>query len=245
MYQLDPSCVTKWVPHPPMWKPVSANIWCPLCGEKGTFTLGHPGNFVPLDFGKENPRAWMALATCPSCDKNILVSAVNPGDYNFQDKMGCECLSIWPPPRIRREQIRGAEVLPDSVRAEYQEALNVYNARAWRAAVAVCRTTLESITRRLTGSDASGGTLAEDFEALAESGKLNEPLVKLATIVRKTGNAILHLDSRVEPTREVADTLLNLIEYLLEYAFTLPRLIDQVELSSSRLIVGDSPDSHS
>lgn len=64
------------------------------------------------------------------------------------------------------------------------------------------------------------------MRALPNNVDLSEPLMTLANGVREGGNLGSHFDLEKEPDRETAEVMLELIEYFLEYVYTLPRMIE-------------------
>ena len=91
----------------------------------------------------------------------------------------------------------------------------------------MCRVTLEGILEDL--NPGSRKPLYQRLEELARTRDLATPLHKLADILRVGGNTGAHFDPNRTPTREAAEGMLSLTEYLLEYLYTLPRLVDELE----------------
>lgn len=57
---------------------------------------------------------------------------------------------------------------------------------------------------------------------------LAKPLITPAHAIRQVGNLGAHVDLRKEPDRDTVKAQLELIEYLLEYMYTLPGMIETV-----------------
>jgi hypothetical protein len=57
---------------------------------------------------------------------------------------------------------------------------------------------------------------------------LAKPLITLAHAIRQVGNLGARFDLRKEPDRDTVKAQLELIEYLLEYMYTLPGMIETV-----------------
>jgi len=64
-----------------------------------------------------------------------------------------------------------------------------------------------------------------EIKELSKSKKAQESLVALSTTLRDAGNIGAHFDSERDPDRKAAETMIDLIEYLLEYVFVLPERI--------------------
>ena len=231
MYEIDPAMVTGWVSQGARWSPDGINIHCPRCGEKGTFTLVSPTYNQPTD-------TISAAAPCPTCRKQSFFYIVRPGKSDDRSQMGCKSLVMWPPPKLPRTPIDGADFLDAPTRGTYIEAIEGFNAGAWRSASICCRVTLEALVKSL---DPSGkGTLDNRIRKLPENVDLDAPLLTLANLIRRAGNLSAHFIEDQQPTRELAEHILLLTEYLMEYLFTLPKLIDALDTELTRL--AESPD---
>ena len=73
-----------------------------------------------------------------------------------------------------------------------------------------------------------GGPFFGRLEKLSEPVDLAKPLITLAHAIRQVGNLGAHFDLRKEPDRDTVKAQLELIEYLLEYVYTLPGMIETV-----------------
>jgi len=158
----------------------------------------------------------MATAKCPACRQESHIWYVDD-TYLF----------IRPsPPIISRAPIEGYELLPERIRKAYRAALDVHNAKVWTASAVACRRTLEGIVNELHAE--GEGTLAKQLRELPNKVDLAAPLITLSQALKEGGNLGAHFDQEKEPDRETAEAMLNLIEYFLEYVYTLPRMIDDL-----------------
>jgi hypothetical protein len=58
---------------------------------------------------------------------------------------------------------------------------------------------------------------------------LAKPLITLSHSLRQGGNISAHFDSTRTPDQATAGAMVDLLEYLLEYVFTLPAMVDELE----------------
>lgn len=235
MYELDLSTVKQWDKAGQFWRPRTLNTWCPHCGEKGTFTIT---NSAILN-SNQCPRAFVLESHCATCEKPIVVFVANPGPADDKSRMGCDSLAIWPEPQSRREPIRDDSLLPARLKQQYHEAIGAYNAHFWSLGSGGCRMTLEAALKTLTGIDARDNMgLRKRLKDMAGEGELARPLKKLGDLVIDVANATIHFDNDVEPTQELVGVMLDLSEYLLEYAFMLPKLVDKAEAELEKALKG-------
>jgi hypothetical protein len=139
---------------------------------------------------------------------------------------------MFPPATEDRCQINRSDLIPPGIREAYVEAIGVYNASVWSATATLCGRTLEGIVIHLAslGSDPVAGredmTLNQLLRALETKGSLTGPLVALSDCLRHGRNLGAHFDTSVPVDGNLATAMLDLLDYLLEYIFTLPVMID-------------------
>jgi hypothetical protein len=159
----------------------------------------------------------------------VALFVVDPGPANDSSKKGASCIAIFPANQDNHQPVDGSELLPEGLRRAYNEAIQVYNARVWSATTTLCRRTLEGMVMHLTGQQGAGRPLAHMLRELPSKVDLGRPITSLADSVRLGGNMGAHFDMDAEPDEELARTMLDLLEYLLEYFYTIPRLIEQAQ----------------
>lgn len=210
MHELPFGSIASWNETPGQGRyPLTIDTACPRCGRTVTLQTRAPER----DGARETTSA---TARCPACGQDSHVWFVEEG-YLF----------IRPsPPKTHRRPIEGHEALPERLRRAYKAALDVYNAGVWTATANSCRRTLEGIVPDLH-PDAEG-PLARRLKELPDNVDLAEPLVTLSHAVREGGNLGSHFDLEKEPDRETAEAMLELVEYFLEYVYTLPRMIEDL-----------------
>ncbi len=170
-----------------------------------------------------------STARCPGCGEHISIWVVDPGPAKDSSKKGASCIAIFPPNEDNHKPIDGAEHVPEAIRRAYSEAIQVYNAKVWSATTTLCRRTLEGMVLHLTGLQSGNKPLAQMLRELPTKVDLGKPITSLADSVRLGGNLGAHFDMGADPDEELAKTMLDLLEYLLEYFFTIPKLIESAQ----------------
>jgi hypothetical protein len=84
-----------------------------------------------------------------------------------------------------------SELIPESIRNDFKEALRCQGVSAYRATVVMCRRALQTSCHDLK---AGGDKLIQQIEDLAAKGKITASLKDLAHQVRKIGNVGAHPD---------------------------------------------------
>jgi hypothetical protein len=139
-------------------------------------------------------------------------------------------LYMRPSPSTHREPIEGADMMPTAVRQAYQDTIDVYNARVWSATATQTRRTLEGIVHELLPEEERKGPLAQQLRKLAEAESVNlaQPLITLSNSLRESGNIGAHFDLTRTTDQPTAEAMLDLIDYLIEYIYTLPEMIEEL-----------------
>ncbi len=210
--------VAQWGTFSNRHYPYSINYQCPLCGQLVTFTLAEP-NF------DSQRNTISATARCPNCRERVRFWVIDPIDAKQQGSGApprCRALWMYPPLTLRRDPMKGLNQIPPEIRKFYIATITEYNSGHWDATAVLCGKVLEGILERLLPEDARYGTLAQQVRALGEKVDLHQPLTNLADALREGRNLAAHFDLSVETDRSIADQMVDLLEYLLEYLFVLP-----------------------
>lgn len=223
MYELALSSVFGSVEIAGRWFPETIDTNCPFCAKMV--------NFKTVSYHHDTIRGTTsASAICPGCRKTVFVWAIQPRLVKSSNREDCARLVMYPAPKISRQPIEGANLLPDRIRRAYLDVLSVFNTGVWTATATLCRRTLEGIMSDVLPADERGqGTLATQLKKLSESVDLAKPLITLSHAVRKGGNMGAHFDLEQDPDRETAQAMVDLIEYLLEYVYTLPSMVENLD----------------
>jgi len=132
------------------------------------------------------------------------------------------------PAPTARQPISGADSMPTAIRQAYQDTIDVFNAGVWSATATQTRRTLEGIVHELLPETERTGPLAQQLRKLAESESVNlaQPLITLSHALRESGNIGAHFDLTRTTDRATAAAMLDLIDYLIEYIYALPEMIE-------------------
>jgi hypothetical protein len=220
MRVLDPATVTEWVAFQAFWIPRSLDTVCPHCRRAVNLAL-EAHCYDPAR------KTVAANARCAGCGKSVCLWIIEPVPQSSASKKGAQCIAIYPGTQTTRAPIEGSDLIPDELRDAYKEVVQVYNAGVWAATLTLCRRTLEGIVLHLNKQSGGGKqSLAQMLRELPQQIDLGKPITSLADSVRLGGNIGAHY-TETHPSRRLATTMLDLLEYLLEYFFTIPKLIEK------------------
>jgi len=184
-------------------------------------------NFQTDDYNFDPTRATISMkAQCAACQNTVFVWSISGGAELFMR-----------PAPIAREPIEGAGSMPTAVRQAYQDTLDVFNAGVWSATATQTRRTLEGIVHELLPEERRKGPLAQQLRELADSESVNlaKPLITLSDSLRESGNIGAHFDLTRTTDRATAAAMLDLIDYLIEYIYTLPEMIEELNRKVQQL----------
>lgn len=215
MHSLPLSTVPKWKNVANKWCPVSVDTLCPHCGRMVNLPLARHNHD-----GVRNTIA--ADAVCPGCGKRARFWVIDPGDAQDSSKRGCKYLGVFPAPRLERAPIVDADLIAEPALARvYQSACDAYNAGIWDACATSCRKTLEGLVHTLLPEENRKGSLFDQLKMLPQKVDLSKPLTVLANTLRKGGNIGAHFDLEKVPDQHVAELMLDLLDYFMEYIYVL------------------------
>lgn len=160
------------------------------------------------------------LYFCITC-RNIILEKSIFEDLGFPE----ESYEIVYPPTV---DIDGA--IPESIAKTFIAAKQVQN-KSNNASVLLLRSTLEKIAK---DKGASGETLFDKMKELSDNGIIPSMLDKMATILRKTGNAVAHGDE-VDFNDYTVNTLIDFTETIMNYIYVLPAKISLIEKRLERV----------
>ena len=121
----------------------------------------------------------------------------------------------------------------------YKSAINVFNVGEWNATATQTRVTLEGIVHDLLPEDEYNPRmpLGQHLRKLAETktDDLVSPLLTLSNTLREGGNIGAHFDLERTTDKEMAEAMLDLIDYLIEYIYALPNRIEELNVRMQQL----------
>jgi hypothetical protein len=130
--------------------------------------------------------------------------------------------------RTPSKEILDNPKLTAPIKRAYQSAVNTANAKEWNGAATLCRRLLEGVLKTSLPEAHRSGTLADQLRRLPQHLDLEKPVIDLADVVRKAGNAGAHFDEDRESDERTVNLMLDLCEDLLDYLFTIPLRIDHL-----------------
>lgn len=220
MYRVDAASVAGWEAGRQAWqqRPRSIDTVCPLCGKQVNLQIVQ----VAEDALTETV---CMKARCSRCGQTVKIWS-----------MGGTEVYMRPAPAAR-QPIPGAGAMPTAVRQAYQDTIDVYNAGVWSGTATLTRRTLEGIVHELLPEDERRGPLAQQLRSLAssESVDLAQPLITLSNALKEGGNIGAHFDLTRTTDRATAAAMLDLIDYLIEYIYTLPGMIEELNRKVQQL----------
>lgn len=221
MQKISISSIKRWSMQSANKIPNSISSHCPFCGDKVTFSLSHH----QLDSLRNS---CSSTAQCPSCDEKVHFFTIKP--WNSQgEEHDPEGIYIYPAIQTFKNPKNYERYVPSSLQQAYESALSSYNSKNYIATAVGCRRTLEGIFHFLLAEEDRGRTLAQSIEKAKERVDWVAPLNALAHMIRHGGNLGAHFDEEREPNEHVAKSMVELLEYLMEYLYELPKNIEGLQ----------------
>jgi len=201
--------------------PMSVSSYCPHCGDKVVFSLAS-------HFYDTHRKAQNASAACPSCDNSVSFYTMNPWKIDEEEK-DPDVVYIYPPIKKYRHVKDYSKYIPENLQKAYESTLDSYNSKNYIATAVSCRRTLEGIFLYLPTEGNKEKVLAKAIEKAKKDVDWAAPLNTLAHMIRHGGNLGAHFNEEKEPNEVVAKSMVELLEYLLEYIYELPKNIDELK----------------
>jgi len=222
MFRLDPSASTGWTKEQDLLVPQSVDITCPHCGKIVNIRCR----------GKTADKARNCISTsgeCSSCRGKVDFWIITGYPEGTKEGPRCLLLAMFPHPKLQRQPIDNIAAVPEGIRKAYVETVKAFNAGLWSATGNCCRRTLEGIIKnKLSAQDAAkSDSLESKIRKLSNDPDLIKTLITLAHYVREGGNISSHFDLEKETDEPTADAMIDLLEYMLQYVYRLPKLIER------------------
>jgi Domain of unknown function (DUF4145) len=199
--------------------PISVDTTCSFCRRNVNFSIN-------WNQGR-NEAVIHTYGHCPACRARVRFILI----IDDRDQVAKSGDLFIVPGSDMRVSLPGLEEnvkLQQGLKQAYESAINVFNAREWTATSVLCRRVLEGISKSILPAEKRQKPLARQIEDLAETLDLNKPIVTLGDAIRKGGNLGAHFDLEKEPNAEICELMLDLLDYLIEYAFILPERINSL-----------------
>lgn len=201
--------------------PSSVDLICPFCGRQVNYSIKWRSDVIDYN-------GMATYARCPACGKYpnfILVGVPNREDDSHKKGQ----LYVYPAPKVRHpiSGIKEIDEFGEPLRRAYESAIKVYNGKDWVATAMMCRRLLEGVSKTLLPEEKQGLPLARQLVELSKHKDLAEPVRMLADAIKKGGNLGAHFDLEREPNEETATLMIELLEYLIEYLFIIPKRVEK------------------
>jgi hypothetical protein len=192
---------------------------CPHCSEAVVFDLGS---------GVRDARRQCAsqTAACPNCAKETHFWSLHKNSGQF--------IELWASPHVKERQPKDfGDLVPEPLRRSYASTVLALSSKNYVATAVCARRTLEGIFKYALPPEHQKLNLAKAIEEVQKTRDLAKPLTMLSHAIRQGGNLGAHFDEDREPTAPLAEQMVELLEYLIEYLYTLPGDIARLEQALS------------
>lgn len=193
---------------------------CPHCDAQTNFSV--PSNKVVSGMG-------VTFETrCPGCQKEVqfvlfLQRKSSAGVFEPH------CVIIYPAFRTDLIAIELGEEVPLQLAKAIRATVDSYNAGIYSAVAVAGRRALEGIFKYLLPEQERRHTLAKMIELVSQRDDLKKPLTELSHAIRQGGNLGAHFDENSEPDEEMARLLVELLGYMVNFLYVLPKKISDIE----------------
>ncbi|GDZ34021.1 hypothetical protein MCC02031_07200 [Bifidobacteriaceae bacterium MCC02031] len=200
----------------------------PLNDAYPSMVNGRMASFPDFRFDKsskdEDTRFRLVVCSCVACGYPNLAEVRTRICNVFDGSEPAEPIVRWLPIEPIGKEYRG---VPDNIASIASEAHKCFQIGAYRAAVALSRSTLDGIVRNLDAS-LENKKLYEGLKILADKGKLKQRTSEAATAIRLSGNVSVH-DSTAEIEPKFAEIVLKILDAVIEDLYSQPSLVDEAK----------------
>lgn len=189
------------------------SIQCPFCYELGNFTFEHKVSKIRPTDRKE---LHFDTLKCGNCASYVLVfwSAAINGLIH--------AAHVFPPPILIT---KAPEDWPKDVGQNWIEAHRSLAGSNWNAAAIMARGALQAALRQ---QGADGKNLKTEIDDLAVKGILPPVMKDWSNDIRELGNDAAHPQAgQAPPSAKDARDIVEFLDYLFEYLYTLPHRVAQ------------------
>jgi len=174
---------------------------CPHCQQASVFIQ------VTTVHAEEIEERLQRLAVgmqCQGCLEHILAITLKQREYNKPSRLLYAAhYPLGKPDDSVAEEVAAANPI---IALDFAEALRCVWVKSYKAAVAMCRRSVEATCKHF---GATGYTLEKKIDDLAAQGKITEPLKEMAHAVRVSGNRGLHGKKTTDATPDDQDAPLD------------------------------------
>lgn len=195
------------------------SIYCPHCRRHTSIEpapvevrVRHDWFHVDALWKQSDGNVWW-IGVCNYCQRPVL--AHNEGDI------------IWPHPLPEPTDSN----VPESIRADLDEAKQCFTVSAWRAAAVMARRAMQSAALEKGAEKAD--RLADQIAKLAREGKITVDLMEWADAVRWVGNDAAHPGGGPVSQKD-AEEVLKLAEQFLHVRYVAPAIAKQLRTRKNK-----------
>ena len=216
MQYIDHDLVNHWGQTPRLKYAQSISTFCPFCFEQVNFNSSQ--NVL-----EDTSRKTVSTSgACPACRNTVFFWTISVSDNETEVFMFPVCEGY-------RKILFKNNHLPDALQRAYESTVQAFNSKNYTATAVCCRRTLEGIFKYRLPDEDKGLSLARAIDKIKESEDLAKPLNNLSHAIRHGGNLGAHFDMEKEPDAEMSEAMVDLLEYLIEYLYTLPSQIERLD----------------
>ncbi len=216
MQKLDIDKIRRWTSNNRATFPAAVSALCPHCMSLVTFSLSYP-NFDTKRLSINHS------GLCPACDE--LVHFTTQNDEN----QTVTAVYMFPECTDFRERIYSEDQLPAPLYRAYKSIISSLNTNNFSSTATSCARALELCLRNLDNDAPENANLEDLINNAVSNTNLIGPLNSLSLLVRPGGHLRRYFDMELEPDRERATAMVELVEDLISYLFVLPKEIEALE----------------
>lgn len=227
MQLISSQSVRSWARTGSTKSPAVVATICPNCGAMVTLTLGQQHD-------DSNRGAVAATARCPHCEKAVHFWAIRRHG-KAKDGSSDDTPEVYMHPTAATllvAQNHGPDV-PSALERAFAGTADAFNQRNYIATAVCARRTLEGIFKNRLPADKRNLslTLSQMIDEVRKDDSLAAPLGSLAHAIREGGNLGAHFDPDNEPDEATARQMVELLDYLICFLYTLPTEIRKLQQS--------------
>lgn len=223
MEEIPRSAVRSWMGLPGGVRfPAAVSCVCPHCSSLVTFSGWNPADDI-------HRRASAASAACPNCNGLVRFWAMRANPEPKNDSENPLHIFMYPP-ATGRLQKKTYPNIPEPLQRALSSTVDAFNNANYIATAVSARRTLEGIFKYRVEEKKRKLPLAKLIDEVKNSADLAAPLSNLSHAIRDGGNLGAHFEEK-EPTRDMAMQMVQLLDYLVNFLYVLPREIQALEAS--------------
>ncbi|MGY2893355.1 hypothetical protein [Deinococcus sp. UYEF24] len=203
--------------HPAL--PLRINSTCGVCNRDLSIDVSH-GQYHDDD-------TWLAVTRCPNTQCSAVLRYVG---FNIEGERFTR-LYVDPSYEDARLPMPGIELAPERIQKSYIDTLATLNSGIPSAVATLARKTLEGIVRLSYPNPDSlrDRSLFKLIRDLPQSMDLGRPINELSLAMRENSKLGAYFDLEQDTDAETARKMVELLEYLIEYLYVIPRRVGSIK----------------